>query len=244
MALLDVQNLTKIYGTGRTQVTAVQNVSLTVERSEIVLVMGPSGSGKTTLLTILGGLLRPTSGHVYLDGVCLTRLSERELPALRLAKLGFVFQSFNLLAALSAQENVALPLLAAGQPRREAARRAADRLTDLGLGRRLAHLPSALSGGEKQRVSIARALINNPALILADEPTANLDSTNGHDVMMLLCAIACRERKTVVIVSHDDRLRDIATRVITIEDGRLVRETSGDHDRTCTMKKMHAKGGD
>lgn len=237
MPLLEIKKLTKIYGSGHTKIQAVRDVSLTVDAGEVVLIMGPSGSGKTTLITMAGGLLKPTTGHVYVAGVCTTQLTEAELPHLRLTTMGFVFQSFNLLAALTAQENVALPLIAAGRAKSKAMQRAKTALQLLDLEPRLAHLPAQLSGGEKQRVSIARAMVNNPAIIFADEPTANLDSTMGHEVMQLLCEIACREGKAVVIVSHDERLKDIAKRVITIEDGQLKRETRGGHDRICTMHR-------
>ena len=231
MALLVIDKLSKSYGTGHTKVEAVKNVSLRVVAGEIILIMGPSGSGKTTLLTIAGGLLKPTSGHVYIEGTCTTRLTEKELPHLRLTKLGFVFQSFNLLGALTAQENVALPLLAAGSSRLQALAKAKASLEKFGLGNRLHHLPSALSGGEKQRVSTARAIVNDPAIIFADEPTANLDSKIGHEVMEMLCAIACREQRAVVIVSHDQRLETIAHRVIEFEDGEIKSERAGKHGR-------------
>lgn len=236
MSLLVINRLTKTYGTGHTKVEAVKNVSLSVAAGEILLIMGPSGSGKTTLLTIAGGLLKPTSGHVYIEGICTTKLTETELPHLRLTKLGFVFLSFNLLGALTAQENVALPLITAGTPRSEALAKAKQSLEKFGLGDRLRHLPSALSGGEKQRVSTARAIVNNPAIIFADEPTANLDSKIGHEVMDLLCAIACREQRAVVIVSHDQRLESIAHRVIEFEDGQIKRERPGKHGKTCQHK--------
>jgi putative ABC transport system ATP-binding protein len=238
MARLVIEKLIKTYGAGHTKIQAVDNVSLEVEAGEIVLIMGPSGSGKTTLLTIAGGLLTPTAGHIYLDGVCLTKLTEAELPQLRLQKMGFVFQSFNLLAALTAQENVALPLIAAGLKRSVAMATAKTALEKFGLGERLDHLPATLSGGEKQRVSTARAIVNNPAIIFADEPTANLDSKIGHQVMDLLCSIACREQRAVVIVSHDQRLASIAHRVIEFEDGRVKRIRPGKHGKMCQHTRM------
>lgn len=235
MDALRVRNVSKTFGSGHTAVNALAKVSLQVAKGDIVLVMGPSGSGKTTLLTIAGGLLKPSSGQVIIAGQDITKLSEHELPAIRLQTLGFVFQSFNLLAALTADQNVALPLLMRGVPYLTALKQARPLLQRLGVDQRLTSLPYQLSGGEKQRVAIARALVNDPALILADEPTANLDSANGYAVMQLFCEMACQEGRAVIIVSHDSRLRDIAKRVLTIEDGKLVREESGGHDAHCRM---------
>lgn len=236
MELLHVHNISKTFGTGHTAVKALEGVHLHVESGEIVLVMGPSGSGKTTLLTIAGGLLKPTAGEVLIDGVDITNKTERELPAIRLSCLGFVFQSFNLLAALTAEENVMVPSLMRGAPRPEALTKAQQLLKRLGLEKRMHAVPAELSGGEKQRVAIARALINEPKVILADEPTANLDSHIGHEVMQLLCEIACTENRAVVIVSHDERLKAVAKRVITIEDGKLTKEEPGQHEQSCSMK--------
>lgn len=233
MAILEIKNLSKIYGSGHTQVRAVDNVSLEVNGGEIVLIMGPSGSGKTTLITMAGALLKPTSGSINLNGQDISQLSEKQLPRLRLKELGFVFQSFNLLASLTAQENAAIPLIAAGQKKKQALLKAKEALEKLGLGNRLNNLPRDLSGGEKQRVSVARALVNNPNVILADEPTANLDSKTGHEVMELLCAVGCREKKAVVIVSHDQRLKDIANRVIWFEDGKITKMELGNHSQNC-----------
>lgn len=234
--ILKVHHVSKTFGTGHTAVAALQDVHLHVSPGDIVLIMGPSGSGKTTLLTIAGGLLKPTSGDVFIDGHDITKLSERDLPSIRLGSLGFVFQSFNLLAALSAEENVMLPALMRGAKRQEAMTAAQKLLQQLGLEKRMHALPSQLSGGEKQRVAIARALINDPKIILADEPTANLDSHIGHDVMQLLCQIACEEKRAVVIVSHDERLRSVAKRVVTIEDGKLAKEEKGEHEQHCSMQ--------
>jgi putative ABC transport system ATP-binding protein len=218
---LDVRNVTKRYGDGETAVTAVHDVSLAVQPGEIVLIMGPSGSGKTTLLSMMGALLRPTAGTIALDGTALSELSEGRLPAIRLRQFGFIFQDFNLLSALTIRENVALVAELAGSKRKAARERATTILTELGLGARLDFLPEKLSGGEKQRVAIARALINDPALILADEPTANLDSKIGHEIMRLLRRIAKEQGRSVVIVSHDQRIRDIADRVLWLEDGEF-----------------------
>ncbi|MEN2745208.1 ABC transporter ATP-binding protein [Sinomonas halotolerans] len=202
---------------------------------DIVLIMGPSGSGKTTLLSMVGTLMRPTEGRILIDGQDISALGSADLARLRLRRFGFVFQTFNLLSALTAEENVMLPLLTAGVPRREALERAREALAPLSLGSRLRSLPRDLSGGEKQRVAIARALANDPGLLLADEPTANLDSRTGSEVTLLMCQIACRENRAVVIVSHDPRLRAAAKRVITIEDGRLTHEEEGEHHLNCRM---------
>ena len=239
MTILEITDLVKTYGSGHTQVKAVDNISLKVKEGEIVLIMGPSGSGKTTLLTMAGALLKPTSGRINIHGKDISKLSEKQLPNIRLLELGFVFQSFNLLAALTAQENVAVPLIATRQNKHSALVKSKDALDKLGLSDRLNNLPKNLSGGEKQRVSIARALVNNPSLILADEPSANLDSKTGHDVMQLLCEIGCKERKAIIIVSHDERIKDIAHRVLYIEDGKLIKEEEGRHNQVCQMNHTH-----
>ena len=218
---LQITHITKRYGTGSTEVTAVRDVSLGVRPGEIVLIMGPSGSGKTTLLSMLGALLKPTEGIIQLNGIVLSALAENQLPDIRLRQFGFVFQDFNLLSALSALENVAIVAELAGVKVSEAKRKAASLLTELGLGERLHFLPEKLSGGEKQRVAIARALVNDPRLILADEPTANLDSKIGHEIMRLLRRIAKEQGRSVVIVSHDQRIKDIADRILWLEDGEF-----------------------
>jgi putative ABC transport system ATP-binding protein len=232
---LDVDHVTKRYGDGETAVTAVRDVSLAVEPGEIVLIMGPSGSGKTTLLSMMGALLRPTSGSIHLDGTVLSSLSEGRLPAIRLRQFGFIFQDFNLLSALTIRENVALVAELAGTKRTAAREKATAILTELGLGARLDFLPEKLSGGEKQRVAIARALINDPALILADEPTANLDSKIGHEIMRLLRGIAKEQGRSVVIVSHDQRIRDIADRILWLEDGMFKDIVTMATDPVCGM---------
>jgi putative ABC transport system ATP-binding protein len=218
---LKVEGVTKRYGSGATQVTAVRDVSLNVAPGEIILIMGPSGSGKTTLLSMLGALLKPSAGTIQLDGQVISALAESRLPDIRLRHFGFIFQDFNLLSSLSALENVALVAGLAGVKNGQARKRAAALLTELGLGERLNFLPEKLSGGEKQRVAIARALVNDPSVILADEPTANLDSKVGHDIMQLLQRIAKDQGRSVVIVSHDQRIQDIADRVLWLEDGRF-----------------------
>lgn len=232
---LRIDHVSKRYGSGDTVVTAVRDVSLTVAPGEIVLIMGPSGSGKTTLLSMLGALLRPTDGTIELGGHLITALPEKTLPDLRLRSVGFIFQDFNLLAALSARDNVAIVAQLAGVPMAQARQRATALLTDLGLADRLGFIPEQLSGGEKQRVAIARALINDPALILADEPTANLDSKIGHDLMGLLWRVAHEQGRSAVIVSHDQRIKDIADRVVWLEDGQLTVMGSLPIDPVCGM---------
>ncbi|MEO6059461.1 MAG: ATP-binding cassette domain-containing protein [Candidatus Limnocylindria bacterium] len=232
---LDVRDVTKRFGDGETAVTAVRGVTLAVDPGEVVLIMGPSGSGKTTLLSMMGALLRPTSGSIHLDGTEISALSEARLPAIRLRQFGFIFQDFNLLSALSVRENVALVAELAGLSGRAARDKASALLTELGLGERLDFLPEKLSGGEKQRVAIARALINDPTLILADEPTANLDSKIGHEIMRLLRRIAKDQGRSVVIVSHDQRIRDIADRVLWLEDGAFKDMVTMATDPVCGM---------
>jgi putative ABC transport system ATP-binding protein len=219
--LLRVESLTKVFGTGRTAVVAVDGLDLESERGEITLVMGPSGSGKTTLLTMLGCLLRPTAGRIEIDGLDVTALAPRAYPRVRRTLVGFVFQTFNLLDTLTAQENVEVALNVCGIGGEEAAGRARALLEDAGLEGRLHFRAQALSAGERQRVAIARALANDPPLLLADEPTANLDSRHGADVMQLLRRLTLRRSSGAVVVSHDERLRTIADRVVWLEDGRI-----------------------
>lgn len=221
MAMVTISHIRKVFGKGDTEVVAVDDVSFAVSSGEIVLIMGPSGSGKTTLLTMIGGLLTPTAGTIEINGVDITKAKKRVLPGIRLQEIGFIFQSFHLLQNVTALENVQIVGELAGMSSREAKKRATELLTKLHMDSRLTHLPEKLSGGQQQRVAIARALMNNPELLLADEPTGNLDSKSGHEVMMLFHAIAKEDKKTVVIVSHDERIKDIADRVLWIEDGRV-----------------------
>jgi len=238
---LQIAHVTKRYGSGATEVTAVRDVSLTVSPGEVVLIMGPSGSGKTTLLSMLGALLKPTEGAIQLNGTTISALAENRLPDIRLKHFGFIFQDFNLLSALTALENVAIVAELAGSKSGEARRKAASILTELGLSERLNFLPEKLSGGEKQRVAIARALVNDPALILADEPTANLDSKIGHEIMRLLRRIAKEQGRSVVIVSHDQRIKDIADRVLWLEDGEFKETVTMAVDPVCGMSVEREK---
>lgn len=240
-AVLEVAHVTKRYGAGTTEVQAVRDVSLEVYPGEVVVIMGPSGSGKTTLLQMMGALLKPTEGTIEMQGESISALAEHRLPAIRLQQIGFVFQGFNLLSALSVQDNVALVAELAGMKHREARKKVAALLTELGLGERLHFLPEQLSGGEQQRVAIARALANDPALILADEPTANLDSRIGHEIMRLLQRVAKEQRRSVVIVSHDQRIKDIADRVLWLEDGQFKEMATMAIDPVCGMAMEREK---
>jgi putative ABC transport system ATP-binding protein len=238
--VLKARHLVKTFGSGHTAVHAVDDVSLDVQAGELVLIKGPSGSGKTTLLSMLGGLLRPTAGTVEIAGTDITSLSESRLPRLRARNVGFVFQAFNLLDALTVEENILFPahLVPGGI---KAGRARADALIDrLDLGPRRRSLPRTLSGGEQQRVAIARALINEPPLILADEPTGNLDSARGQDVMMILHDVARDEARAVIFVTHDPRVEDVADRVMWLEDGAIRDRKAEPHswvrDPVCGMR--------
>ena len=219
--ILSMDGVTKVYGSGERSVTALTEVTLQAHAGEVIVVMGPSGSGKTTLLTIAGALLKPTRGSVHLCGIDITTKSEGSLASIRREKVGFVYQSFNLLEALTAEENVRLVASDASLNGRTASDRVRDLLETFGLSHRAGSLPRNLSDGEKQRVAIARALAKDPALILADEPTANLDAKRGHEVLGLLQQKAVETDKAVIIVSHDHRIREFAHRILWLEDGRL-----------------------
>ena len=232
---LQVNHVTKRFGADETEVVAVKDVSLSVLPGEVVLIMGPSGSGKSTLLMMLGALLKPTEGTISVDGLEVSGLSERQLPDVRLRHFGFIFQDFNLLSALTVQDNVAIAAELTGMSRRDARKKATTLLTKLGLGHRLRFSTDKLSGGEKQRVAIARSLVNDPTLILADEPTANLDSSHGHETMRLLHDIAKEGDRSVVIVSHDARIKDIADRVLWLEDGQFKDVVEMATDPVCEM---------
>ena len=228
--VLTMERVTKVYGEGDAAVKALDDVDFEANVGEVTVIMGPSGSGKTTFLTIAGALLTPTSGNVIVSNINITKLRESELPDVRREKIGFIFQSFNLLESLTAIENVKLVITEA---RRGGGDPALELLKMLGLGHRLNSLPKHLSGGEKQRVAIARALINNPDLILADEPTANLDAKRGREVMLLLRQIAMEMQKAIVIVSHDHRIREIAHRIVWLEDGTFRADIATARDPVC-----------
>ncbi|MGH9091440.1 MAG: ABC transporter ATP-binding protein [Acidimicrobiales bacterium] len=224
MSYLELRDVSKSYGAGAGEVQALAGVHLAVERGSLVAVMGPSGSGKSTLLTIAGSLEEPTSGEVLVDGAPLSGMSRNEKARLRRRSVGYVFQDFNLLAGLTAAENVSLPLELDGVPARTARRAGVDALTELGLSDRADHYPDQLSGGERQRVAIARAVVGERRLLLADEPSGALDSTNGEAVMRMVLA-ACRRGVAAVVVTHDAQLASWADRVVFIRDGRVVDQT-------------------
>jgi ABC-type lipoprotein export system ATPase subunit len=223
-ALVGARGLRKEYGSGEGLVRAVDEIDLDVARGETLAVMGPSGCGKSTLLHLLGGLDRPSAGELWLDGRRIDRLSERALAQLRRHEVGFVFQAFHLMDELTAQENVELPALLAGRTPREARNRARQLLEQVGLADRASHLPSALSGGQRQRVAIARALANGPQVVLADEPTGNLDSAATLEVLRLFEALH-EDGLTLVVVTHDERIAATADRLISMRDGAFVDET-------------------
>ncbi len=222
--LVVAQRLTKTYVFGDTELHALDDVSLAVQKGDFVAIMGASGSGKSTLMNILGCLDRPTSGRYWLDDREVSQLSRGELADVRNRTIGFVFQSFNLLARTSARENVELPLVYAGVGRRERAARAAAALERVGLARRLEHRPSQLSGGQQQRVAIARAIVNEPKLMFADEPTGNLDTKTSIDVMALFQEL-WRAGLTIVFVTHEPDVAQYASRILVVRDGKLVSDT-------------------
>lgn len=228
--ILQARKLVKSFGTGDSAVHAVNDVSLDINRGEMVLIMGPSGSGKTTLLSMLGTLLAPSSGDITIDGSDTALLDEASMAALRAHKIGFIFQSFNLLEALTVEENILFPARLSNGGIRAASNRLNSILSRLGLEERRHALPNTLSGGEKQRVAIGRALINQPPIILADEPTGNLDSHMGQEVMMILHSIARDENCAVLMVTHDPRVEEIADRILWLEDGMLRDRKSEQHD--------------
>jgi len=222
MTIIQVENLTKIYGKGETAIAALDHVNLSVQASEFVAVMGPSGCGKSTLLHLIGGLDRPTEGRVLLEGKDISLLDDTELTEMRRRKIGFVFQFFNLIPVLNTVENASLPLLLDGARPELTRARATDWLRKVGLGDRLSHLPDQLSAGQQQRVAIARALVTEPALILADEPTGNLDSQASAGIVGLLRQVSNEWGHTVLMVTHDSRLAAYADRIIFLKDGQIV----------------------
>ena len=222
MKILEVNHLSKIYGKGDTMVKALDDVSFTVEQGEFVAIIGPSGSGKSTLLHILGGVDTPTSGSVIIGDEDISKLNETALAVFRRRQIGLVYQFYNLIPILTVEENLTLPLLLDG---RKPDKRQIDSLVKrLGLSKRLNHLPNQLSGGQQQRVSIGRALINNPALMLADEPTGNLDSENSKEIVSLLRQFNKELNQTVIIITHDEKIALSADRIISIEDGKITRD--------------------
>ncbi len=222
MDILRIEHLSKIYGKGDTEVRALDDVSFTVPKGQFVAIIGPSGSGKSTLLHILGGVDTPTDGHVYVDGTDITTLDETALAIFRRRQIGLIYQFYNLIPILTVEENMTLPLLLDDKKVDWAH---FDSLVQvLGLQHRLGHLPSELSGGQQQRVSIGRALMNNPAILLADEPTGNLDSKNSKEIVELLRSFNKSLNQTVIIITHDERIALDADRVIAVEDGKIVKD--------------------
>src|SRR5215472_8220411 len=225
--MIAAEGLGKIYREGTTELRALQGVDLEVRAGELTLLMGPSGSGKTTLLSILGCILQASGGKLEILGEDVGALSESELSRIRRTRIGFVFQGFNLFPTLTAAQNVALALDLKGVPRREARGRAVELLERVGLGAKTDEYPADLSGGQKQRVAIARAIAGDPPIVLADEPTAALDTHSGHAVMELLQRLAHDRSRAVVVVTHDNRMLGYADRTVQIEDGRIVSDTKG-----------------
>ena len=226
-AVIRIVKASRSYGTP--PVLALDSVSLEIGRGEFIAITGPSGSGKSTLLNLLGGLDHPTSGEVVVDGVHLERADDRELTLYRRLKLGIVFQFFNLLPSMSVVENVELPLLLRGDDAREARAKALEMLDQVGMARRSTHFPHQLSGGEMQRVAIARGLVHGPSLLLADEPTGNLDSGNASQVLEVMAKIASRRTATVIMVTHSDSVAALADRRIRMLDGRIAPDPSDSH---------------
>lgn len=230
--MIELRNIRKSYGS----LTVLKDVNLSVTDNEIVAIVGPSGAGKTTLLQIAGTLDRPDSGEVLYDGTEITRLNDRKLSEFRNRNIGFIFQFHQLLPEFSARENVAMPALIAGMSRRKAMDKAAELLDMLGLGERLRHKPSELSGGERQRAAIARALINDPKVVLADEPTGSLDSRNRDEIRSLIGGLRDRLKQTFIIVTHDHTVSGIADRVVNMADGLILPE-AGEDVEICEIKE-------
>jgi putative ABC transport system ATP-binding protein len=226
--VVEVKEIRKVYKMGEVEVEALRGASLTIQRGEMVAIMGPSGSGKSTMMNILGCLDRPTSGEYILDGQSVASLNDDQLAAIRNHKVGFVFQSFNLLSRQTAISNVELPLRYAGQMSNRK-QRAKEALEAVGLGDRMTHRPTELSGGQQQRVAIARAIVNDPAIVMADEPTGNLDSKVGREIMALLLNLNKQRGTTLIIVTHDATIGEQAQRIIHIRDG-VVENSNGDQN--------------
>ena len=242
MSIIQTESLTKVYGTGPTAVAALRHVNLTVDAGEFVAVMGPSGCGKSTLLHLIGGLDRATEGKVCIDSRDLSQLDDTQLTELRRRNVGFVFQFFNLIPVLDAVENTALPLILDGVKPGDARTKAAAWLKDVGLADRLHNRPDQLSGGQQQRVAIARALVAEPALVLADEPTGNLDTRASDEIAVLLRRVADDWGRAVLMVTHDPRIAAYADRIIFLKDGRIVDETKLNGNREPDeMKRVREK---
>ncbi|MGN7762514.1 ABC transporter ATP-binding protein [Paenibacillus sp. 22594] len=222
MEILTIKNLSKIYGTGESAVKALDDVSFSVQKGEFVAIIGPSGSGKSTLLHMLGGVDRPTGGKVYVQDTDMYTLDETQLAIFRRRQIGLIYQFFNLIPVLTVEENITLPLLLDQQKVDQ--KQLADLVNKLNLQHRLNHLPNQLSGGQQQRVSIGRAIIGNPAIMLADEPTGNLDSRNSSEIVDLLKMLNKTYHQTLIVITHDERIALQADRIISIEDGRIAKD--------------------
>jgi putative ABC transport system ATP-binding protein len=238
MKTVETENLTRIFGSGAAQVTALDNVSLEVAHGEFVAVMGPSGCGKSTLLHLVGGLDRPTGGTVMIEGQDLSGLDDDALTDLRRKRIGFIFQFFNLIPTLDALDNTALPLVLGGMKPADAQERAAEWLNRFNVSERSEHRPDELSGGERQRIAIARALVTEPSLILADEPTGNLDSQAASDFTKLLRETVDRWQRSILLVTHDDRISSYADRVLQMKDGRIV---NGHHGQAAAREQRQGE---
>lgn len=239
---ITLENISKLYSTGTTGVKALDNVSLDINQGEVMMLIGASGSGKTTLLSIMGCILKPSSGRLMILKEDVTDLKEKQLPRVRLANIGFIFQSFNLFPALTAGQNVEIVLELKGFKKKESRHLSKNLLDQVGLADKCNAYPSNLSGGQKQRVAIARALAGEPPIILADEPTASLDSTNGRKVVMLLRELARQRNSAVVVVTHDTRTLEFADRIVRIEDGRICSEelvTHSANSNSTFLEKNH-----
>ncbi len=223
--MIEIKQATKTYLQGKKEIQAIRNISLTIAKGDFLSIMGPSGSGKSTLLNLIGGLDQPTAGEIFIDGIPLHGIPDDELTLIRRRRIGFIFQFFNLLPILTAAENAGLPLLLEGIPFSKVKPRAEALLRKVGLAERIEHRPEQLSGGEMQRVAIARALITNPAVLLADEPTGNLDSHTSEDIFRLLTGLHA-EGQTIVMVTHDRSAAAHGTRLITLKDGALAEDTA------------------
>lgn len=238
--LIRLENLVKIYDTGAIRVLGLKKINLTIRRGEFVAIMGHSGSGKSTLMNILGCLDRPTLGHYYLDGIDTAALSPDELSAVRNKKIGFVFQSFNLISRTSALKNVELPMTYARIPKKKRTERAMELLDCVGLGARAGHMPNEMSGGQRQRVAIARALANEPPLILADEPTGNLDTAASIEIMEIFAELH-KAGATVIVVTHEENIAAFTDRIIHFSDGQIIKDEINENP-TKRSGELHMKG--
>lgn len=236
--VIHVRDVWKIYQMGKVQVPALRGLDFEVRKDDFVAIMGPSGSGKSTAMNIIGCLDVPTKGAIFLDGRNIAKMSESDLAKIRGQKIGFIFQQFNLIPSLTALENVELPMIFQGVPEEKKIARAKELLNLVGLGDRMNHRPSELSGGEQQRVAIARALANNPEIVLADEPTGNLDSKTGEKIMGILVDLHEKQRKTIIVITHDADIADYADRKLILKDGKLIKDHRA-HREYAAEGKVH-----